>query len=101
MIKDKWWLEHECQAIRSAMKLDKKYKNDTVLMIKFMLFSVVLLIAGFCHGEQIRCPHCENEIEIVTLSEGRPGYWQCKRCGYWNLEGIWRCPCCGTNKGDK
>jgi primosomal protein N' len=99
MTKGPYWLENEILAVKRAFKMDQKYDKDMVIMIKFMIFAFSLLIAGYCHGNETLCPHCDKPLEIIA--KDRPGYWQCKRCGYWNLDGIWKCPCCGTNKGEK
>jgi lipopolysaccharide biosynthesis regulator YciM len=101
MIIDKYWLEREMRQVELCFKKEKIKKRDTRIMIKLMLFGLSLLIAGYVSGDDVICPHCDNVVVVEVKAEGRPGYWKCRKCGYWNLEGIWRCPCCGTLKGDK
>ncbi len=98
MIKDVFWLESEQKAVRASIKRDKFKHNGGMIFIKWIVVCFVLLFAGYVNGEEVICPHCENSIEIAVIAEGRAGYWKCKKCGYYNLEGIWRCPLCGTEK---
>lgn len=99
MIYNKNWLTHEMflinQSVKQHEKSKHKHKEDTIFMIKFLVL-IGIVLSGYLVANEtyLRCPHCEEVIELKV----KPGKWVCPSCGYENMNEIRYCPLCGSER---
>jgi hypothetical protein len=95
---DKNWLTKEINILKKTEKYDKKNKNDSKIMLKFIFVLGLIACAGLSANENFTCPHCYESLEVHA--EVRPGKWKCpkKSCGYENDNRIRYCALCGSER---
>jgi len=88
------------ETIIRCKKKEMSYQLSTWDFIKISSLLLFIIVGSQCQGSQIRCPHCENDVDLKIECGIFGDTWICQNpnCGYENYTAVSRCGICGKSR---